>query len=850
MTRKYFLLFFTFITFNTFYGAITYAPASSWVKSLALPEKRDIQVNDINNGYYYILEDEQLNIATKQYYYHYAYKIVSEAGVQNASELSFSYNPAYEKFTLHQIKVLRNGKYIDKLKSSTIKEIQREAGFEEHLYNESMSVIAVLKDIKAGDIIEYDYTSTGENPIFKGAFYYHFYFSYDYEILHASLRILKPFNRKLNFKVQNVSITPSTSIIGDLEEIIYEVKNQKGFKIEKYLPYSYNPYYSIEISEYENWQQVNQWAKKVFFIADANSSKLNSKIEDIKKESSDKEKQIISALRFVQDKIRYMGVEIGVNSHQPASPNKVLEQGYGDCKDKSTLLCKILEGLNIKAYPALVNSSYRDGVQNNLVSPKLFNHCIVKVVNESKTFWFDPTASYQSGDINHYYTPNYKIGFVVGGEANNLEPITKHQYSSVNIHENYLIKDFSGYGELIVKSIYSGAEADNMRNYLANTGTTDMQKYYTDFYKKHFPEISPINNFEVEDDKINNKVTQTEHYKISNFWKFPDTTDKNSFQSNLYALSINEKINIYDAEFSNRTMPIYLDYPTHIIESITVDLPEDWNVDKVEKVISNDFMKFTYKKSNVKNKVSMYFEYEALTNEIPADKSKAHINTIDQIVDDYLSFSLTYNKNGDKASEISSFTINWLMVMLFIMALGIFSYIAFNNYKKQNVFLFNDNNEFQNSTPPLTIGGWLVLPLLGLLFTPLIIIYRLFSDDSYFNQTVWNKVTMPGGEGYHQLFAPILIFEVISYALIFVFCILLLFMMLNNKRSFPKYIITFYILNVVILIISVAGANHITNELNLGAASQGYEVFKSFIQGAIWIPYFLISERVKETFTK
>ena len=49
------------------------------------------------------------------------------------------------------------------------------------------------------------------------------------------------------------------------------------------------------------------------------------------------------AVNFVQNEIRYMGIETGKYSHKANSPEKVFKQRYGDCKDKSLLLASILK---------------------------------------------------------------------------------------------------------------------------------------------------------------------------------------------------------------------------------------------------------------------------------------------------------------------------------------------------------------------------------------------------------------------------------------------------------------------------------------------------------------------------
>ena len=91
------------------------------------------------------------------------------------------------------------------------------------------------------------------------------------------------------------------------------------------------------------------------------------------------------ALAFVQDELRYTGIELGPDSYRPAPPVETFRLRYGDCKAKALLLCTLLREMNLEAYPALVNTSARETVARRLSSPFAFNHVIVKLLLDGKT---------------------------------------------------------------------------------------------------------------------------------------------------------------------------------------------------------------------------------------------------------------------------------------------------------------------------------------------------------------------------------------------------------------------------------------------------------------------------------
>jgi hypothetical protein len=61
------------------------------------------------------------------------------------------------------------------------------------------------------------------------------------------------------------------------------------------------------------------------------------------------------------------------------------------------------------------------------------------------------------------------------------------------------------------------------------------------------------------------------------------------------------------------------------------------------------------------------------------------------------------------------------------------------------------------------IGGWLIVPLIGLLVTPIRIFASVYQDLlAIFPEGYWDVVTNPGHELYHPLWAPLIIIELLG----------------------------------------------------------------------------------------
>ena len=95
---------------------------------------------------------------------------------------------------------------------------------------------------------------------------------------------------------------------------------------------------------------------------------------------------------YVAGNVRYVSLSFGVGRLQPHAASEVLQNGFGDCKDKHTLLEALLRAADIQSYPVLI-SSYRK-IDPDIPSPAQFNHEITaaRVGKDEDFTWLDATA--------------------------------------------------------------------------------------------------------------------------------------------------------------------------------------------------------------------------------------------------------------------------------------------------------------------------------------------------------------------------------------------------------------------------------------------------------------------------
>lgn len=831
--RVIYIFFFTFCLLRyTVSQTIPKTTKPDWVID-SYPQNLENRIEDKeSDGYVFFLHDIQINISKQTEYKHFAYKIFNLKGVENASKLYVNYNPSYQKINLHSLVVNRNGKLIDKTKSSIISNLQREASLEDNIYNGYRTLSIIIDDIKPGDIVEYSYSIVGYNPILKNKFYYSFYLNGNEDINYIRYRIIKPKNRTLNINYLNQIVNPDIVDEGSNEIFTWELKDVAGYKSEPDLPSFYDVYNLVELSEYNNWNEVIKWAKLVFSLNSNQNNLLDNKIEEFKK-INNPEAQIVKAIQFVQDEIRYFGVEIGENSHKPKMPDEVMKTGFGDCKDKSLLLVYILNKLNINAEPVLVSTYKGIFFHKYIPSPQQFNHAIVKVELNGFNKFIDPTISFQGGDLRTIYTPNYYSALVINDTLTDLVNVPVTRNSQVKLFEKYKINSVSGTAELLVKTFYKGYEADVIRYKFNNSNISKIAEDYKNYYASIYDTVIQNKDLKYQDNRAENIFTTIENYQIPDIWQ---DKENNKFITSFSGSFVKELLDLIYTKDKNRNYPLALPFPNFREHYIEVELPEKWDIKFSEHKVENKYLSY-YRKVTFVNQI-LKISYKLKIKELFVQSSDfiSFKNDVQEIYDD-LNYQIFWNEEVNK--KVGDSNINWLLMfvafLLFIIIGALFILLYFK---------ISPKTESINNVPQ-RIGGWLMLPFIGLFLNIVIISITLFTNN-FFNKTFWILRTEQGSDTYIEGFSALLIFELAINIFFICFSTFLIISFIKHFKYVPKFMIIFYVSYFVLVVTDHVLASILIDPSNLYYLSK--DIIRSMISCIIWIPYFMMSERVKDTF--
>lgn len=801
-------------------------PAPSWVQpfdydSALVPQKKDVE-----NGWYMELFDEQRNLEKEAVFYRVIRKITSADGVQNASTISVGYDPSFQQLTFHSIRILRQGKVIDQLNLGKIKLMRDENDLDAFIYSGTYTAYLILDDIRAGDKIEYSYTLKGWNPVFHHHFDDILYLNSGNPISQLFIRITVPHGRKLYLRYFNKAPRAAQTSRDGKTVYSWNLVNRPAYVPERDEPSWYYGAPYIQLTTDSSWQEVADRARHNMRAAATGTGKLiEAKIARwAAKAGKDTLEYVRLATRFVQDQIRYMGIETGPYSRRPHPPAQVMRQRYGDCKDKSLLLCTLLRARNIDADVALVSTTLGFHLPQYLPSPGLFDHAIVTFTLSGVPYWIDPTIANQRGEIRNIVTPDYGYVLVIRKGADSLQRMNVVKDRSTSIQERFVLaKEDTAAGSLAVTTTYEGGAADDIRGMFKVSRMKDIQKYYLDYYNQLYHNVSVADSMKCTDDTEKNEIIVHEKYRIARPWTLTDSSHHiNLFQA--YAKCLSQRLP--DVVTPDRKAPLSIAPFTNFFYSMQVVLP----VEGLAKTEHTDIRRAAYYYSfdHYKNGDTAHLDYifQTFSDHITPASFTTFNDDISKIKNQLL-FSVTLNTDMINASH----KISWLSLILALISAGVFAFFA------RKVYRLSMPVTDDGLTEGRPIGGLLFLIMIGLCITPAVILFTAISGD-FFSQAVWMGAAMRPGLTIWVGAA------VLTDMFLLIYSVLLLFLFFKRRDTLPRAIILMFVISICTNLLFY----YVAKDYGYTSITSSGELTRSLLAGLIWIPYFLFSTRVKETF--
>lgn len=358
-----------------------------------------------------------------------------------------------------------NGNLIKRLKSS---EIPDRSAFD-GMYDDTR--------VKVIDLIQgrYPYTVEVEYEVA-----YKFLFHIDgsainqYEdvaVQRAIYRLSYPEALKPRYKAHNIDKEPALQKDNGVQTLTWEFANLKARKFEPYSRYS-DHIMRIEAApsafEYEGyagtmntWNEFGKWIASLNKGRDGLPEETKAKVKQLTANLATREEKVKAVYEYLQNRTRYVSIQLGIGGHQPFDAMVVDKTGYGDCKALSNYMVAMLKTIGIESHYTLIFAGpSRRPLEEDFPSSQ-FNHAIVAVPNGRDTLWLECTSQTNPFGFQGTFTGDRKALLITNDGAKVVR--TTRYPADLNVQSTLAeVKvGATGAATATVKRSFSGLQYEN-----------------------------------------------------------------------------------------------------------------------------------------------------------------------------------------------------------------------------------------------------------------------------------------------------------------------------------------------------------------------------------------------------
>jgi len=329
----------------------------------------------------------------------YAVTVLNENGKEYAYFIR-SYNKFMKYRRISGTIYDAKGKKLRKIKSGDIHDVSNIASYS--LYEDKRAKVIVEESSPFPYTVEYTYTL-----VLKSVLSYPTWQvipGYDISVQHSEYTVKMPQGEQLKFYPVGMELEPETLSNSDYEIYQWKAEDLPAIRKEpltrnigEYFPGMYLGPVEFEYGgvqgSAETWEDYGKWIWKLVEDKQEFTPETEEEIREVYQDCTT-DREIVECLyRYMQDRVRYVNISVGLGGLEPIEAQRVHEVSYGDCKALSNYMAALLKVAGVKSVYTAVNAgSNSKRIHKEHPSMLQFNHAILMVPMEEDSIWLECTS--------------------------------------------------------------------------------------------------------------------------------------------------------------------------------------------------------------------------------------------------------------------------------------------------------------------------------------------------------------------------------------------------------------------------------------------------------------------------
>jgi hypothetical protein len=328
----------------------------------------------------------------------------------------------------------------------------------------------------------------------------------------SEFRVIVPLNYKFRYLEKNIT-NPCIKTTSE-NKAIYQwkakdlkapIREDFGLDSEEYLPIVFVAPSDFEISGYsgnmESWQGFGKWLFEINKGRDELDEDSKENIIKLINGADNEMEKLEKLYEYMQNKVRYVSVQVGIGGWQSFEAKIVDKYSYGDCKALSNYMKSILKVAGIQSFSTYITAGSEKPFFNSDFPSNQFNHVILCVPMKKDTVWLECTSQdIPFGFLGTFTDDRAALiitdsgGVLVHTPALKLEDNVKVSCATINLEKDGI------WSKALISIQYKGLFYDEMRKFI-KCDDADQKKFLEENLKIPSFELIEYNFDEIKTTK-------------------------------------------------------------------------------------------------------------------------------------------------------------------------------------------------------------------------------------------------------------------------------------------------------------------------------------------------------------
>lgn len=318
-------------------------------------------------------------------------RIQSESAVREFGLLVYPFASGFESLEVDYVRVRKPDGGIIETPATDVQEIDTAVSRAAPMYTDEREKHIAVKALAVGDILDVRLHWTIQEPMAPGHFWYDQNFIHNAVCLRETLTIDVP--RDIVVRFRSPMLQPETRELAGRVVYSFQRSNLQKQPEPKIPEWERNfrgaPPPDFQLTSFPSWAELGKWFADLQQPKVTVTPEIQARADELTKGKTSDDEKIRALYDFVSTRIRYIAIDLGHGRFTPHSASQVMQNRFGDCKDKQVLLSALLQAVGIRSFPALVSSRF--AIDPSFPTVSFFDHVITAIPKHGNFAFADAT---------------------------------------------------------------------------------------------------------------------------------------------------------------------------------------------------------------------------------------------------------------------------------------------------------------------------------------------------------------------------------------------------------------------------------------------------------------------------